>query len=349
MIGSAFSALALWLALRNVPLSELAAYMGSIDPAWTAFTVLLVLLSFGLRVLRWKLILHPAARITFWDAFHPLMIGFMINCILPGRVGELARPAILSRNRKIPVTTGLATVAAERVMDITMLMILFVLVMTRVSISPSLDMVFGKYHLNRGTLQTVALAMAQVAGIFILALGLIGFDRTRGWGRAVIGKIAAHLEKRPGTAARFLRRGCILLLRIIDNVAAGLALAKDPGRLAACAGLTVLVWTTAAVSYYTMALGCPGIELSLVQITTVMVIICFVIALPSVPGFWGLWEAGGVFAMAIFGVNTTDAAGYTLVNHAVQMLPVIAVGLISAMVTSVNIWQVSSPVRNLPG
>ncbi len=349
MVGSAFSALALWLALRNVPLAELLAYMTGIDPAWTAITVVLVLLSFALRGLRWKLILHPAARIGFWDAFHPLMIGFMINCILPGRVGELARPAILSRNRKIPVTTGLATVVAERVMDITMLMVLFVLVMTRVSISPSLDMVFGKYHLNQETLQAVALAMAQVAGIFILAVGLISFDRTRGWGQAIVGKIAASVAKKEALAARFLHRGCILLLRIIDNVAAGLALAKDPVRLAACAGLTVLVWTTAAVSYYTMALGCPGIELSLSQITTVMVIICFVIALPSVPGFWGLWEAGGVFAMAIFGVNATDAAGYTLVNHAVQILPVIAMGLISAMVTSVNIWQVSTPGQDMPG
>ena len=28
-----------------------------------------------------------------------------------------------------------------------------------------------------------------------------------------------------------------------------------------------------------------------------MIIICFFIALPSVPGYWGIWEAGGVFAL----------------------------------------------------
>ncbi len=349
LVGSAFSALALWLALRNVPLDELLAYMTAIDPGWTAFTLVLVLLSFSLRVVRWKLILHPAARVPFWDAFHPLMIGFMLNCILPGRVGELARPALLSRNRKIPMTTGLATVAAERLMDITMLMLLFVLVISRVSISPSLDMVFGKHHLNREILEGVALAMAQAAGIFILAVGLIGYDRTRGWVQSVVAKAAAFLETRPGAAARFFYRACNLLLKIIDNVAAGLALGKDPVRLAACAGLTVGVWITAAFSYYTMAKGCPGIDLTPAQMTAVMVIICFVIALPSVPGFWGLWEAGGVFALAVFGVEPTDAAGYTLVNHAVQMLPVIAVGLISAMITSVNIWQLADSRRQMPG
>jgi uncharacterized membrane protein YbhN (UPF0104 family) len=73
----------------------------------------------------------------------------------------------------------------------------------------------------------------------------------------------------------------------------------------------------------------------------VMVIICLFIALPSVPGFWGVWEAGGVFAMSLFGISPNAAAGFTLANHAVQMFPVIIVGFISAIITSVNIWQVS--------
>ncbi|PQP33773.1 hypothetical protein C6A37_11205, partial [Desulfobacteraceae bacterium SEEP-SAG9] len=85
----------------------------------------------------------------------------------------------------------------------------------------------------------------------------------------------------------------------------------------------------------------PGIGLSYLELFTVMIIICFFIALPSVPGFWGLWEAGGVFALTLFGVSSKDAAGFTLANHAVQMFPVIIVGLISAVITGVNIWQVS--------
>ncbi len=348
IVGTLFSALALWLALRNVPLADLFAYMTSVDPIWIAVSVILVLFSFSLRVVRWKLILHPAARIPFRDAFHPLMIGFMLNCILPGRVGELARPAILYRNRKVPLSTGLATVVAERVMDMTMLMVLFVLVLANVSIDPSLDMSFGRYHFNRGTLQSIAIAMAQVAVFFILVVLLTSIDTTRNWGRSLVHKMAMLSEKRRNLPARLCYRVCGLILRIIDNVAAGLALAKDPVRLGACAILTVLVWSISALSYYTMSLGCQGIELSLSQITAVMVIICFVIALPSVPGFWGLWEAGGVFAMAIFGIASKEAAGYTLVNHAVQMLPVIGVGLFSAMVTSVNIWQISAE-ENPPG
>ena len=64
--------------------------------------------------------------------------------------------------------------------------------------------------------------------------------------------------------------------------------------------------------------------------------ICFFISLPFVSGFWGLWEAGGVFALTIFGIDTNDAAGYTLVNHAVQIFPVIIAGLISAVLTGIR-------------
>jgi uncharacterized membrane protein YbhN (UPF0104 family) len=82
------------------------------------------------------------------------------------------------------------------------------------------------------------------------------------------------------------------------------------------------------------------INLTLGEIIAVMVIICFVIALPSVPGYWGLWEAGGVFAMLLFGVSENEAAGYTLANHAVQIVPVVLVGLVSAWISGVSIRQV---------
>jgi len=78
-----------------------------------------------------------------------------------------------------------------------------------------------------------------------------------------------------------------------------------------------------------------------VEITSVMLIVCFFIALPSAPGFWGLWEAGGVFAMLLFGVSEKDAAGFTLANHAIQIIPVIIMGLISAFITGVDIRRVS--------
>ncbi len=108
-----------------------------------------------------------------------------------------------------------------------------------------------------------------------------------------------------------------------------------------CVAYTLLIWGVQVVSYYLVSLGCPGIGLSVVQIGAVMVMICFFVALPSVPGFWGVWEAGGVIALSLFGISAKEAAGYTLVNHAVQIFPIILIGLVSVMMLGVNIRQLS--------
>jgi len=78
-----------------------------------------------------------------------------------------------------------------------------------------------------------------------------------------------------------------------------------------------------------------------------MIIICFFIALPSVPGFWGIWEAGGIFALSLFGVSAKEAAGFTLANHAIQMFPVIIIGVISAMLSGVDTLQILKERRNI--
>ncbi|PQP34541.1 hypothetical protein C6A37_07260, partial [Desulfobacteraceae bacterium SEEP-SAG9] len=117
-LGAILSTLTLYFAFRNVPFLDLVSYLTSINYFWVIPAILFSLFTFVLRVIRWQIILASVRKIDFWRAFHPLMIGFMINCILPGRVGEVARPLILKKNDNVSFSTGLATVAAERVFDV---------------------------------------------------------------------------------------------------------------------------------------------------------------------------------------------------------------------------------------
>ena len=126
-----------------------------------------------------------------------------------------------------------------------------------------------------------------------------------------------------------------------ENIARGFHLIRYPKKLIGCLVLSLLVWVLHALSYYIFALGSPGIHLTFMEMSAHMIIIMFFIALPSVPGFWGLWEAAGIFALSLFGVAGKEAAGFTLANHAIQVFPVIIAGFISAMIMSVNIWQLS--------
>ncbi len=342
IFGTLISAVTLYLAFRNVPFPVLVDYLMSINFIWLLPAVTLVIFGFALRALRWQYIMGAAHRIVFWQAFHPLMIGFAINCVLPGRVGELARPIILRRQADIPLTTGLATVVVERVFDLSMLLLLFVWVSTGVQIDPSIEIRFGQSVLNRDTLAVIFNGMVVASAILVTALILLGVHRTR----KVLNDLVLLLPRflfflGSSGKQRVEKRLCRPAVGIIENVGAGIQLIRRPKRLVVCLALSASIWALAAISYYLFSLGCPDIRLTLAEISAMMVIICFVIALPSVPGFWGLWEAGGVFALMLFGVAEKDAAGFTLANHAVQMFPVILVGLISAWINGINIMQVS--------
>ncbi|MBW2604326.1 MAG: flippase-like domain-containing protein [Deltaproteobacteria bacterium] len=345
-LGLAVSILALYLAFRNVPFNDLIIYFASINYAWILPAVVVILSSFALRAYRWKIILESAGKIRFWQSFHPLMIGFMINCILPGRVGEVARPVILQKKENIPFSTGLATVGAERVFDVGILIILFAVLLATIEINPNLDIVFGKYHLNKTTLMTVGKGTFKLLLLLIAGIAMVAFNKTRNVIINLITRMPGmFFFAGPGFKKTIQKKIGKPLVSVVENFATGFTLVKYPMKICACLGLSVVIWGLAAFSYYLVSLGCPGIELSFIEMTASMVIICFFIALPSVPGYWGIWEAGGVFALLLFGVSPKDAAGFTLANHAIQIFPVIFVGLISAMATSVNILHISYKER----
>jgi glycosyltransferase 2 family protein len=353
VIGSLVSALALYLSFRNVPLGQLAAYLKTIDYWYIIPLVVLVIVSFVLRTLRWQIILRNIDKIEFWQAFHPLMIGFMVNCVLPGRVGELARPVLLRQKRGVSIATGIATVAAERIFDIAALILLFTIVFSTVANRPDLKADYFGFHLNSAVLKSAAWGMIRLSAFLMGCIALLIIGPTRRLIKTVIEKTGQYLAARIPRFHIRIHRIIGFITSIIDNFAAGLSMVRSPGNLLACAGLTILIWGLSAFSYFIFAKGCPGLQLSFMECATVMVVICFAIALPSVPGFWGLWEAGGVFALSIFGVAEKDALGFTLVNHAGQVLPVIIIGLISALITSVNILNLTldeggAPEKPLP-
>jgi uncharacterized protein (TIRG00374 family) len=342
VVGIALSAAALYFAFRNVPLNDLWQYLKSINYLWTFPAVILVLVSFFFRALRWQFILASSHKIGIWRAFHPMMIGFMINCILPGRLGEFARPVILQKNEKIPFATGIATVAAERVFDVGALVFFAVITLAAIEIDPAAEIVFGDFHLNRSTLEAlfnriIILGVLLIAAIIMLSIPII----RRGIHRVILTIPSLALFAGESVKTKITEKVCRPLIRFVDNIALGFTLIKYPKKIFICALYSCLIWVIAAFSWYVFSLGSPGIHLSYAEMYAAMVIVCLFIALPSVPGFWGVWEAGGVFAMSIFGASTQAAAGFTLANHGVQLFPVIIVGFISAIITGVNIWQVS--------
>lgn len=343
VFGAAISVAALYISFRNVPVDDLLKYFSSINYLWAIPAGLVGLSTFIFRALRWQAIMRPVRKISFVQSFHPVMISFMLNAILPGRIGEAARPAILLKNENIPFSTGLATVAVDRLFDVIFMFLLFSVIMANITIDPDFVVNFGGYHLNKEVLSSAGRDMIGIGVIIILGIFLLIFGKTRNIIDYLISKLPLLFFLAGASFKKKIEyKICVPAQKILKNFSDGFLLIKSPKTIFICICYTIIIWLLCALSYYLLAFGCPRINISFIEFTAVMIIVCFFIALPSAPGYWGLWEAGGIFAMAIFGVSARDAAGYTLINHVIQTLPIIITGLVSATLTGVTIRKVAS-------
>jgi uncharacterized membrane protein YbhN (UPF0104 family) len=184
--------------------------------------------------------------------------------------------------------------------------------------------------------------MVKLGILLVAGIVMVGFPKTREMINAIIRAIPKlFFFSGRKFQTQLSQKCCEPIIGLVDNVGRGFNLIRQPKRIFLCMFYTLSIWILHVISYWLISIGSPGIRLNLMEILVTLVIIMFIIALPSVPGFWGLWEAGGVFALSLFGISGKSAAGFTLANHAVQVFPVIAAGLISAMIISANIWQLS--------
>ncbi len=124
-LGVALSAICLYFALRGENWAAIGQELGRANYLYLVPMVPLGFYILYVRAQRWKVILDLAsgARQPIMPIFSASAIGFMANMVLPLRVGEFARPYLVSRHTGIPLSTALATVVVERVLD---LLVLFV-------------------------------------------------------------------------------------------------------------------------------------------------------------------------------------------------------------------------------
>ena len=340
LFGIICSGAALYVSFRNVPLTQLLDYVITINPWFTIASLLIGLSTYLLRALRWQMILGPVKKIGFWHAYHPLVISFMINCILPGRLGELARPTILFKRDKVEFSKTLATVALERIFDFLTLLIIFIVIMGALNVNSSLSLAFNGYQINKETLYAIRTKTIYAS---IILMGLIimlilpttrkALGRFISWLPSVLIFTTEHFR------SRLSKRLSIKTHAILDNIALGFEVLKSPSKILACLLLSFGVWLVTFIAFYAIVLGSNGVDITFLQGAAVVIFICFFIMLPSVPGYWGIWEVGGIYGLMLFGVPKVEAAGLTLTYHFMQIIPLILVGLVSAWVTGVNIVQ----------
>jgi uncharacterized protein (TIRG00374 family) len=301
--GITISLLCLYLACRGVDLRAALSTFSTLHFLYLAPVTIVLLAAFVVRALRWRYLLLSVKVLPVHSLFASTMVGFMANNILPFRAGELVRAYSLARSEQVSVTSAVATLIVERLLDglvISMFMVVllfsFPLPDWLVKINDFLLILYGG---------------ALVAGGGAVWLG----RRTNGidflstyvpvWGRERFRQIA-------------------------ENFTAGLQSFHNGKQILWISILSLSHWLLIGGYYYLLFQACD-LQLSFSAALVVLVVITLGIMLPTAPGFVGTFQYFTVFALSLFSIPKDEALGFSFVAHAAQFIPVTLVGLIYVM------------------
>lgn len=178
---------------------------------------------------------------------------------------------------------------------------------------------FGhQYVLSGAVLKGLTRKAAMVVAVLLAGVVAILFKPVRDFVLALIHRLT---WLPPGF------RG--LIAHLFETFAAGLDSIRSPARIFWILVHSVGVWMTVSVAFWIASFGIPGLRLTLMQANAFLVLTCVAIMIPSAPGYWGLYEVGGSFALLAMGVTKDESAalGFTLVVHFVQWVPITLLGL----------------------
>jgi uncharacterized protein (TIRG00374 family) len=263
-------------------------------------------LGFPLRGLRWAVLIRGTGYpLHLRDATEIIFISWLVNCLVPAKLGDLYRAYLLKINSTVSLSRTFGTVFIERVLD------LFAIV------------VFGLgsgYWSFRGRLpDDVQVVFAIGVGVVILlAAGLLSM---RNFGRRVI--LALPLPHR--------------VIEFYDRFEEGVFSAVGMRALPRLVLLTGLIWTTEAMRLFLVveALGFPEIHLGISGAFFVALTGSLLTAVPFTPAGIGVVETALVFVLTqVYGVPPTEALAITLVDRVISVLSIILFGSIAYSVSS---------------
>jgi uncharacterized membrane protein YbhN (UPF0104 family) len=263
---------------------------------WIIVAFGLNLLSVLVRSIAWNIVIHEAAeapRPQFRTVFSAFCVGLFANAVLPGRVGEVGRVAVLARRmpgRKGIWATLLGTVFAHRMFDLIPAALLVVWVLSFAD-------------LPRWAVGTI---------IVVLSVGVILF-------------IAAIFGARVRSHALDEGLGRIRLLIVRGRT--GLAVLRHPLAAAGAAFFQFLGWVCQLFAVYTAMRGFRIYE-PLVAAGLVLLIMNVVTIVPFWPGNIGLVQAAIAVSLGQYGVRYAKGFAFGIGLQLIEASVGIGIGTI---------------------
>jgi hypothetical protein len=288
----ALAAVLLFYALRGIEWRMVWQIVAGASPIRLGLAVVLGSTALLLRACRWRLLLNADAEggITVSGAFWATAAGYFGNNFLPARAGELVRTFLVSSRGRMDPAFVLATALAERIVDAVALVAIGAVVLLALRTTP-------------GWLAGAARPVAILA--LLGALGIVLLPRVGAQVRAVMERVAMP----PWLLAR--------ASRVLDQGLRGLATLHAPARLVPFLGLTGVIWTLDAIA--TVVTGSAlGLRISIPVAFLLIAGLGLGSALPSTPGYVGIYQFVAVTVLTPFGFSAADAIAFVLVAQATQ-------------------------------
>ncbi|HXR26577.1 MAG TPA: lysylphosphatidylglycerol synthase transmembrane domain-containing protein [Candidatus Baltobacteraceae bacterium] len=308
IISLAVPLVLLALLARSLPgfqLDQLPSRILAANPWLLLAAFLIYYAGFPIRGYRWSLLLRSAGtRLSTRDSTEIVFISWMVNCLVPAKLGDVYRAYLLRMNRAVSTSRTLGTVFIERVLDLFGIAVL--------------GLAAGFWSFRGGFDPYVEFVLGLgVAVVVVLAVALLTL---RNFGRRILVRLPV-----PHTA-----------VELYDRFEEGFfALkARSVPRLGA---LTGLIWSTEAMRLWFViaALGYADVRLGLSGTFFVALAASLLTAIPLTPGGLGIVEAGMVGILTyIYGVPQGEALTIALVDRSISILSVIVIGAIVYVLSS---------------
>lgn len=169
-----------WLSLNSVAdkKDEIYKAFQQADYFWVILSSIVALFAHFLRAYRWNYLLEPLGHKTsLFNANCAVMISYFANYGLP-RMGELSRCTIVSKYDDVPFEEALGTVITERIVDMFLLIVIFVLTLFAqfnqlIGLTDKyiFDPLSAKFHnLSEHPITTVILAVTMIIFVIVFFL-----------------------------------------------------------------------------------------------------------------------------------------------------------------------------------
>lgn len=319
-IGLAITAVSIVAVARTVDPNQVAAAMAGMEYGWLIPALVVVIASVWAKAIRWKLLFLPQATPRTNRLFGALMIGYLINTVLPARLGDPARALLVGDSEGVGKAHALSTVVIERLLDVLTLLVLFLLFLPLVTLP---DWVY----------QSAAIVGCGA----VLGFGvLLFFSRSR---ERLLTPLERLLARVPRISAAAVTRQLGLLLSGFDAFSAR----RNSIEISVW---SLIIWIVSAVQIFVVMLAFH-LPVPPSAAVMVMVVNAFSMLVPSSPGYIGVFHYVTVVTLAIFGVDANSALSFAIVLHLVSFLPPVALGVAYLWRESLSLGRISARAANL--